>query len=173
MDSVRFGRVLGVGTRLAAKTVASAVDAAISPSPNAKPTNTPPTRAVREEPRVTNRIPDQAAAAAGRRAAEAARQAQATGRGLARGGGQFGQSVWGPFAKFSGVLWLELTGVFFGLFAVSGAVAAWRLHLQAIQMRGQGPASTHMLLSIFVAVLFGYFCVSSFVRARRRERDPR
>lgn len=168
MDSVRFGRVLGLGTRLAAKTVASAVDAAMSPSPSAKGRET---AGVRDGSRVTDRLPGQAAAA-GRRAAQATRQAQTTGKGLARGSSQFGRSVWGPFAKFSGVLWLELTGVFFGLFAVSGAVAAWRLHLQAVQEKGQGPAAMHMLLSIFVAVLFGYFCVSSFMRARRRERGP-
>ena len=166
MDSVRFGRVLGVGTRLAAKTFASAVDAAMAPSPGAKGQQAAGGRA---EPRGTDQIPEQVAAA-GRRAAQATRQAQVTGRGLARGGSQFKRSVWGPFAKLSGVLWLELTGVFFGLFAVSGAVAAWRLHLQAVQERGQGPAFTHMLLSICVAVLFAYFCISSFLRARRRER---
>ena len=34
MDSVRFGRALGIGARLAAKTVASAVDAATAPNPS-------------------------------------------------------------------------------------------------------------------------------------------
>ena len=168
MDSVRFGRVLGVGTRLAAKTVASAVDAAMSPSPSA---NLRSPAGGSEASRSADRTPEQAAMA-GLRAGRATRQAQASGRGLARGGSQLGRSVWGPFARLSGVLWLELTGVFFGLFAVSGAVAAWRLHLQAIQARGQGPAATHMLLSICVSVLFSYFCVSSFMRARRRERGP-
>src|SRR5882757_8682233 len=36
MDSVRFGRVLGIGARLAAKTMVSAVDAATSPNPSAE-----------------------------------------------------------------------------------------------------------------------------------------
>src|SRR5258708_4012844 len=35
MDSVRFGRVLGIGARLAAKTMVSAVDAATAPNPSA------------------------------------------------------------------------------------------------------------------------------------------
>ena len=47
MDSVRFGRALGIGTRLAAKTLVEAVDAAMAPNPAAK-AGTPgatPTRA--------------------------------------------------------------------------------------------------------------------------------
>src|SRR3982075_2517124 len=35
MDSVRFGRVLGIGARLAAKTMVSAVEAATAPNPSA------------------------------------------------------------------------------------------------------------------------------------------
>src|SRR5260370_39516963 len=35
MDSVRFGRALGIGARVAAKTLATAVDAATSPNPSA------------------------------------------------------------------------------------------------------------------------------------------
>jgi hypothetical protein len=35
MDSVRFGRALGIGARLAAKTMVSAVDAATAPNPSA------------------------------------------------------------------------------------------------------------------------------------------
>ena len=47
MDSVRFGRVLGIGTRLAAKTLVEAVDAAMAPNPSAKPETpgAPPSRA--------------------------------------------------------------------------------------------------------------------------------
>ena len=45
-------------------------------------------------------------------------QVRQTGQGLKEGGKRFGEAVWGPFAKLSGVLWLELTGVFFGIFAL-------------------------------------------------------
>src|SRR5437660_10184219 len=37
MDSGRLGRVLGIGTRLAAKTLVQAVDAATAPNPSAQP----------------------------------------------------------------------------------------------------------------------------------------
>ena len=36
MDSVRFGRALGIGARAAAKTLVTAVDAATSPNPSAE-----------------------------------------------------------------------------------------------------------------------------------------
>ena len=36
MDSVRFGRTLGIGARLAAKTLVTAVDAATSPNPSSQ-----------------------------------------------------------------------------------------------------------------------------------------
>ncbi len=78
--------------------------------------------------------------------------------------------MWGPFARLSGVLWLELTGVFFGLFALSAGVGAWKLR-SAWQASTADPAAhAHFLLAVGIAVLFGYFCLSSFVRARRRER---
>ena len=41
-----------------------------------------------------------------------------TTEGLTRGTKQLGESVWRPFVRLSGVLWLEFTGVFFGIFAV-------------------------------------------------------
>jgi hypothetical protein len=58
-------------------------------------------------------------------------------------------------------------GVFFGIFALFGFTDAWRL-------RGQwhmGSAEHRQLLgAVAMFALFGYFCVSSFARARRRER---
>jgi hypothetical protein len=90
---------------------------------------------------------------------------------VVRGGKRFGETVWGPVARLSGVLWLEITGAFFGIFALFAAQAAWT-------HRGElaGPATvhrnawTHAAVFVGMALVFGYFCVSSFVRARRRER---
>jgi hypothetical protein len=156
MDSVRFGRVLGVGTRLAAKTVASAVDAAAAPNPSAKTSGAG------------------TAAAGGRVAAKTApikAQVQETGRGLRRGSKRFGEAIWGPFVRLSGVLWLEFTGVFFGLFALSMGIGLWRQR-GLLHAAGAGhEAQMRFLLLAGVALLFGYFCVSSFLRAGRRGRQ--
>lgn len=92
-------------------------------------------------------------------------KAAARGAKVAREGGRrFGQAVWGPFTKAGHVLWLEISGVFFGLFAAFFFETAWRL-------RGGihgGPDKDHFWLFLIMGVLFAYFCVSSFVRARRR-----
>jgi hypothetical protein len=163
MDSARFGRVLGIGTRLAAKTVASAVDAAMAPNPSATATAWAKAGEGTRDSRA-------AGTAVGTKLVEKAVQSTAqvvqTGQGLKRGGKQFGDAAWRPFVRLSGVLWLEFTGVFFGLFAVSAGVGAWKLRAG---LQG-GTSHTQFLIAAAVAVVFGYFCVSSFVRAARRER---
>ena len=165
MDSERFGRVLGVGARLAAKTVAEAVDAATAPNPSARNDAAgTDSRAVRGLGRLRNCRGD-AEGCADRE------QVQQTGRGLKREGKRFGEAVWGPFARLSGVLWLEFTGVFFGLFALTMAVGLWRQR-GAILGAGAGhEALVRFLLLAGVALLFGYFCVSSFLRAGRKGRQ--
>jgi hypothetical protein len=161
MDSVRFGRALGFGARAAAKTLVTAVDAATSPNPSARAT-------AAQTPMETK------AAASGVRLGEQAarttaqvRQAKA---GLAQGSKQFGESVWRPFVKLSGVLWLEFTGVFFGIFALFAATGAWRLRGNLHDTVANHEAHVHFLLTTLMAALFGYFFVSSFVRAHRRSR---
>lgn len=70
-------------------------------------------------------------------------------------------------ARLSGVLWLEVSGAFFGLFALFAVSAVWRIRSDW----HAGLAGRERLLgATAMAVLFGYFCVSNFVRARRRER---
>ncbi len=149
MDRERFGRALGQGAREAAKAVMKAADAAASPDP----------RAV------------QARQQAGRTAGTAVRQgvveARTTGQGLKQGGKRFGEAVWGPFAKLSGVLWLELTGVFFGLFALSAAI-------EVVRQRGSfalgGEEAKKGWFAVLMLAVFGYFAVSSFVRANRKSK---
>lgn len=63
------------------------------------------------------------------------------------------------------VLWLEVTGLLFLLFALVGAGAAIReYHKHVAGSAGSGK----MLLAGFFAVLFTYFGVSSFWRSRKR-----
>jgi hypothetical protein len=164
MDSVRFGRVLGIGTRLAAKTLVEAVDAAMAPNPSAKPETpaAPPSRA------------EVAGTQAAQQVRRTASQAKVTGAGLKEGGRRFGQTMWEPFVRLSGVLWLELTGVFFGIFAVFGATSIWKqrgdLHLASTNH----DTYLHFLLLGGMTLVFGYFFVSSFVKAHLRgKKRPR
>lgn len=171
MDSVRFGRALGIGARAAAKTLVTAVDAATAPNPSAPKSRPTPsttqtdTAPPREEPKAqasTVRV--------GQQAAKTAAQARQTGQGLVRGSKRFGEAVWKPMVKLSGVLWLELTGVFFGLFAFFGAGWAWKLRSDLHETAANHDAHTRFLVCVALAVVFGYFLISSFVRANRRSR---
>jgi hypothetical protein len=96
-----------------------------------------------------------------------ARQAQ---KGLGSGTRRFGEAVWRPFVRLSGVLWLEVSGVFFGVFALLALGYIWRFHAEWRPSAANAAAHRSLMGAVIMLVLFGYFCVSSFVRARRRER---
>lgn len=164
MDSVRFGRALGVGARAAAKSLAGAVDAATSPNPRGS-AKTParPTQSTTASARP-------AAAATAQQVVRTAEQARRATEGVARGGKRFGEAVWRPFVRLSGVLWLEFTGVFFGIFAVYALSGAWKLREHLHEKAGNHDAHVHFLMAAIMGTVFAYFCVSSFLRARRRER---
>lgn len=161
MDSVRFGRALGVGARAAAKTLVTAVDAATSPNPSGK-TATGASARPAAQTGSTTAMPQQVT--------KAATQALQMTEGLARGSKQLGDSVWRPFVKLSGVLWLEFTGVFFGIFAVFATTGAWKLRGYLHETAANHDEHTRLLMTAGMALLFGYFCVSSFVKAARRGR---
>src|SRR6185312_453459 len=141
MDAVRFGRVLGFGARQAAKTVIGAVDAARAenpsgPTPASRHASTDVANDARSPAAVIVTSP---AATPGpqRRAADLASHANRTTRSSARtvGGGataargmkegftRFRDSTVEPVVRLSGVVWLEVTGVFFGIFALSTGIA--------------------------------------------------
>ena len=89
--------------------------------------------------------------------------------GAKRGAKAFGQAFLGPFTHAGSILWLEITGLFFALFALFFVQNVYRV-------RGswdQGPEHTHLLLYIALAVGFAWFSVSSFTRAyRKSKRGP-
>jgi hypothetical protein len=179
MDSVRFGRVLGIGARLAAKTMVSAVDAATSPNPSGgakgkESADGASTAASKSAASASTAASGKGGASGGRLVEQAARttaQVRQTGRGLKEGGRRFGEAVWGPFVKLSGALWLELTGVFFGIFAVFASVNAWKMRAALHATSGSRDAHVRLLIAVAMAVVFSYFCVSSFVKANRRSRE--
>ena len=61
-------------------------------------------------------------------------------------------------------LWLEVTGFFFGLFALYFAQDLWRTHLSY----ASGPQHQRFLIAAAMTLVFGYLSVSAFWRARRR-----
>jgi hypothetical protein len=170
MDSVRFGRALGIGARAAAKTLVTAVDAATAPNPSAS-AGTPASTSNSSTEEKTNTKAASSGARLGQKAVRTATQVRQTGKGVKEGSRRFGQAVWGPFVKLSGVLWLELTGVFFGIFAVFAIGGTWKMLGQwQHQTAVNHDATMRLVGAAAMAVIFGYFCVSSFVRASRRER---
>jgi hypothetical protein len=94
--------------------------------------------------------------------AETARQARQAAPVLRR-------SVAAPLTRFSSVLWLEVTGTFFTVFALFLAQGVWRLR-GAVRLPPSTHAAQQLYLHVGIFLVFAYFAVSSFVRARQRGR---
>ena len=141
MEPKKVGRALGIGVRVASKMVRERVAQASEP---AVP-STPPATARPVAPLI-----DRTAAAK-------------------RGVKAFGQALLGPFTHAGGVLWLEITGLFFALFALFFVQSIYRIHTAW----RQGPEHAHLLLYVLLAAGFGWFSFSSFARAyRKNKRGP-
>ncbi len=72
-------------------------------------------------------------------------------------------------ARFTAVLWLEVTGFFYGVIACIAGSWTWREWKAAFRPGGTG-SRNHVYLFAAVALAFAYFAISNFVRARLRER---
>jgi hypothetical protein len=150
MDRVRFGRALGYGARHAAKTLLQAADAATTSAPT-RPAGAP------ERSAQTDRV------------AEKVIQTQRTVVATKQHAGKLGRSVWTPLARFSSVVWLQVTGLFFALIAMFLAQGAWKERAAWHQPLGSHAATKFYVLAVAFAG-FAYFSVSNFVRAWLRER---
>jgi hypothetical protein len=91
------------------------------------------------------------------------------GRAVKREGKKFGQSIWGPFAHAGGVLWLEITGLFFAIFGLFFAQNAYKLRYNW----QTGPNHSRFLLYVVITAVFAYFTVSSFMSASRKQKRRR
>jgi len=69
-----------------------------------------------------------------------------------------------PFGRVGGILWLEVTGFFFGLFAIFFATHIWTTRA------GYAGGAEHkqFLTAVALTGVFTYLSVSAFWRARRR-----
>jgi hypothetical protein len=146
MEPKKVGRVLGIGVRVASKMVRERVAEASAAGP-------PPAAAPR--PPAAPRPQSAGRPSTVNRTAVAKRGAKA-----------FGQALLGPFTHAGGILWLEITGLFFALFALFFVQSVYRV-------RGswrQGPEHIHLLLYVLLAAGFGWFSFSSFARAHRKSK---
>jgi hypothetical protein len=139
MKPQAIGRALGIGLRVAGRIAGQRVAGAqAAPGQHASAAATP-------------------SAAQSRSAGQAAGKAT---RGVAHGVGGFLR----PFRRVGGILWLEVTGVFFLLFPLVFATALYRtrpLHLH-------GPFDKAFVVSAVMMLVFLYLGVTSFLSARRK-----
>lgn len=144
MDYEKTGRKLGTGLKVLGRMAKQRMD-----GPRTQPQ---PSAAPRANPAPTS--------------PEAKRPPREVGRAAGEGARRFGKAVAGPLAKTGHVLWLEITGCFFALFALGFMTEAWR----ARHAWQAGAEHRHFVAYAAFAVVFVYFSLSSFVRARRRSR---
>jgi hypothetical protein len=165
----KFGRALGIGVRVASNLLRErAAGQATGHSGSAPPASEPAqSESFSSEARLESaaRVIENVEKLAGkdRQAAIAERS-----RGVGHGARRFGQAVWGPFMHAGSVLWLEITGSFFALFALFFAQNIYRVR----QSWRQGPGHAHFLLYCALTLIFLWFSSSSFLRAHRKNKRP-
>jgi hypothetical protein len=137
MQPNRVGRLLGIGTRVAAGKLRDGTAQAVAATQRSAATRAATPRSVNY--------------------AEGSRR-------VARGAGRFGASLVRPFAHATGVLTLQITGVFFAIFTLFFAVHAWQA------FKAAGAHDRHVLVYMALAVLFAWFTVTSFLRARAKQK---
>jgi len=136
MKPESIGRTVGVGLRVAGRMAGQRL------AGNQQPATHQPVASQQSSP------PTSAARASGRAGS------------VAKGLGGFLR----PFRRVGGILWLEVTGVFFLLPVVVFAPTMWRTR----QSWEHGPDHRTFVISAIVVVVFFYLGVTSFLRARRR-----
>jgi hypothetical protein len=143
-----IGRALGIGVRVAGRIAGQRItehahSAASQPQVQAPRAAGPPARGL----------------FAGNTPAQAAPQAKvAIGQGVA--------GFFRPFRRVGGILWLEVTGVFFLLPVIVFAPALWK----SASEYSRTADHRSLWISAGIVVIFLYLSVSSFWRAQRRSR---
>lgn len=141
MKPETIGRTLGIGLRVAGRVAGQRLAGSQQHTPHQ-----PVVRAGAPQPPSTpNLVSAQVAARSG---------------AVAKGVGGFLR----PFRRVGGILWLEVTGVFFLLPVIVFSPTMWRTR----QSWAHGPDHHTFIASTIVVVVFLYLGVSSFLRARRR-----
>jgi hypothetical protein len=159
MNANEFGKKLGIGVRVAGRIAQQrAEEAARAKAQQQFQAQNSPGGA---------EIPVQAQAATRASSVDYGKKLREVNKGSqkftrAAGGGLAG--FFRPFRRVGGILWLEVTGFFFGLFALYFATDLWRTRLSY----ATGPQHQRFLIAAALTAVFGYLSVSAFWRARRR-----
>jgi hypothetical protein len=135
-----IGRALGIGLRVAGRMAGQHMAAKAQSAASAG--SRQPITIDAEQSRAAGRVAGQAS------------------RGVVRGVGGFLR----PFRRVGGILWLEVTGVFFLLPVIVFAPNLWRMRASMLQ----GPDHRTFLVTAGVVAVFLYLGVTSFWRARKK-----
>jgi len=152
MKASEFGKRLGIGVRVAGRVAHQHAQQ------RAAAASHQPASAAAAQPSAPPVLPSAAEIHAIKQ--QARQKTHKITRAAGRGVGGFLR----PFSRVGGILWLEITGAFFALFALFFAQDLWRTHLNY----AQGPLHQRFLLSAALTALFAYLSASSFWRARRK-----
>ncbi len=144
MKPQSIGRALGIGLRVAGRVAGERMAASAKAAAN-MPASQPTAEAAAQS------------RAGGRAAGQVAGKAT---KNVARGIGGFLR----PFSRVGGIVWLEVTGVFFFLFVIVFTRALWMYRASVVQ----GPDHQKFLVSVPLLLVFLYLSVSSFWRARHK-----
>jgi hypothetical protein len=170
MKPDRVGRLIGIGTRVAAGklregTVRAAAAAERAGAERANSGTSASGGGVSAGRPVTQTRTEGGSAGAVRAAMPSSDALAEGSRRFARGAGRFSATLWKPFAHATGQLTLQITGLLFAFFALGFAAKSWQLYQTA------GWRDRHLGIFVAFAALFTWFAVSSFWRARRRRRQ--
>jgi len=141
-----IGRTLGIGLRVAGRMAGQRIAAEVAPAPAA------------------DKAPPDSSAGSG---PESRARGRAAGQATVRGSADVARGVGGflrPFRRVGGILWLEVTGVFFLLFVVAFTPFLWRTRASW----AHGADHRTFVVSAAIVAVFLYLSVSSFWRARRK-----
>ena len=167
MNANEFGKRLGIGVRVAGRMAqqrgvqtetAQATSATAPSSQTAHATSTAGGAAY--EPKGVVEMPSQRFVPTAQEILAAKQKTHKYTRAAGRGIGGFLR----PFGRVGGILWLEVTGFFFGMFMLLFATDAWRSRTSY----AAGPMHQRFLIAVGLTVVFGYLSVSAFWRAKRR-----
>jgi len=144
MNANEIGKRLGIGVRVAGRIAQQRAEEATK-QPGAVPGSSTP----------TSRIVPSAADI---------RQAQQKTHKYTRAAGRGVGGFLRPFGRVGGILWLEVTGFFFGLFALFFAQDLWR----ARSGYASGPLHQRFWIALALTAVFAYLSISAFWRAKRK-----
>ena len=153
-----IGRALGISVRVAGRIAGQRFAAAARPAASATP------GATTSGPRLDiNSVRAKSAVAASGSTIQAQSQTQTAGHIAAQTSRGISAGISGflrPFRRIGGIVWLEVTGSFFLLFAVVFALRLWQ--------NWSGTSGISKGFAIGAAVVFLYLGVTSFWRAHHR-----